>query len=42
VTLRAGDVVNVPASAAKMVPYSGFWVLTNVVRVGAGLSLTGF
>jgi len=41
VTLRAGDVVNVPASAAKMVPYSGFWVLTNVVRVGAGLTLSG-
>jgi polysaccharide export outer membrane protein len=41
VTLRAGDVINVPASATKMVPYSGFWVLTNVVRVGAGLTLTG-
>jgi polysaccharide biosynthesis/export protein len=41
-TLQAGDVVNVPASTAKMVPYSGYWFLTNVVRVGAGLSFTGF
>jgi hypothetical protein len=24
------------------VPYSGYWFLTNVVRVGAGLSFTGF
>jgi hypothetical protein len=41
-TLQAGDVISVPASTAKMVPYSGYWFLTNVVRVGAGLSLTGF
>jgi polysaccharide biosynthesis/export protein len=41
-TLQAGDVVSVPASTAKMVPYSGYWFLTNVVRVGAGLSLTAF
>jgi polysaccharide biosynthesis/export protein len=41
-TLQAGDVVSVPASTAKMVPYSGYWFLTNVVRVGAGLSFTGF
>ena len=41
-TLQAGDVVSVPASTAKMVPYSGYWFLTNVVRVGAGLSFTAF
>ncbi len=40
-TLQAGDVVQVPADAAKLVPYSGYWILTNVVRVGAGLTLTG-
>lgn len=42
VTIQAGDVIVVPASSIKLVPYSGYWVLTNVVRVGAGLSLTGF
>jgi len=41
-TLEAGDVVSVPASTAKMVPYSGYWFLTNVIRVGAGLSFTAF
>lgn len=41
VTLQAGDVVQVPVSAVKIVPYSGYWILTNVVRVGAGLTLTG-
>ena len=41
-TLQAGDVVSVPASTAKMVPYSGYWFLTNVVRVGAGLSFAAF
>lgn len=41
-TLQAGDVISVPASTAKMVPYSGYWFLTNVVRVGAGLSFSGF
>lgn len=40
-TLQAGDVVQVPADGMKLVPYSGYWVLTNVVRVGAGLTLTG-
>jgi polysaccharide export outer membrane protein len=39
VTLQAGDVVKVPASPLKLVPYSLFWVITNVVRIGAGLSL---
>ncbi|MEW6268549.1 MAG: polysaccharide biosynthesis/export family protein, partial [Thermodesulfobacteriota bacterium] len=42
VTLQSGDVVSVPASAARMVPYSGYWFVTNVVRVGAGVSVTGF
>jgi polysaccharide export outer membrane protein len=41
-TLAGGDVVSVPASTAKMVPYAGYWILTNVVRVGAGLSLPVF
>ena len=39
VTLEAGDVVKVPASTLKLVPYSVFWIVTNVVRVGAGLSM---
>jgi len=39
VTLQAGDVVKVPASPLKLVPYSLFWIITNVVRIGAGLSL---
>src|SRR5262249_15791345 len=38
VTLQAGDVVDVPASKVRLVPYSGYWVLTNVIRVGAGVS----
>jgi len=41
-TLQAGDVVSVPASTAKMVPYSGYWFLTNVIRIGAGVSLSAF
>lgn len=41
-TLQAGDVISVPASTAKMVPYSGYWILTNVVRVGAGMTFSGF
>lgn len=39
VTLQAGDVVSVPASATKMVPYSAYWVLTTVVRVGASVPI---
>jgi polysaccharide export outer membrane protein len=39
VTLQAGDVVKVPASKLKLVPYSVFWLITNVVRIGAGLSM---
>lgn len=41
VTLQAGDVIKVPASPVRMVPYTVYWLLTNVIRVGAGLSLTG-
>jgi polysaccharide biosynthesis/export protein len=41
-TLQGGDVVSVPASTVRMVPYSGYWFLTNVVRVGAGLSFAAF
>jgi hypothetical protein len=39
VTLQGGDVVNVPASAVKMVPYSAYWILTTVVRVGASVPI---
>jgi polysaccharide export outer membrane protein len=39
VTLQAGDVVKVPASPLRLVPYSLFWLITNVVRIGAGLTL---
>lgn len=41
ITLQSGDVVKVPPSPIRMIPYSGYWFMTNVVRVGAGLSLTG-
>lgn len=41
VTLQAGDVIKVPASPVLMVPYTVYWLMTNVIRVGAGLSLTG-
>jgi len=37
-TLQSGDVVSVPASTAKMAAYSGYWIVTNMVRIGAGLS----
>jgi len=39
VTLQSGDVVKVPASPLRLVPYSLFWLMTNIVRIGAGLSL---
>ena len=39
ITLQAGDVVKVPVSPLKMVPYSLFWIITNVVRIGASLPL---
>jgi polysaccharide export outer membrane protein len=39
VTLQAGDVVKVPVSPLRLVPYSMFWLVTNVFRIGAGLSL---
>lgn len=39
VTLQAGDVVQVPASPVKIVPYSAYWVLTTVVRVGASFPM---
>jgi polysaccharide export outer membrane protein len=39
VTLQGGDIVNVPASAVKMVPYSAYWILTTVVRVGASVPI---
>jgi polysaccharide export outer membrane protein len=39
VTLQAGDVITVPASPVKIVPYSAYWVLTTVVRVGASFPM---
>jgi protein involved in polysaccharide export with SLBB domain len=39
VTLQAGDVIHVPASPVKIVPYSAYWVLTTVVRVGASFPI---
>src|SRR5262249_40635463 len=39
VTLQAGDVVEVPASTVRMVPYGAYWLLTTVVRVGASVPL---
>ena len=42
VTLQAGDVVDVPASTLRMIPYSAYWMLTTVVRVGAGVSIPLF
>jgi len=40
VTLQAGDVLQVPPSPIRMLPYGFYWLITNVVRVGAGVSLT--
>jgi polysaccharide export outer membrane protein len=40
VTLQAGDLIKVPLHPVKAVPYSGYWLVTNVFRIGAGLSLT--
>jgi len=41
IALREGDVVRFPASAVRMVPYSVYWVFTNLFRVGAGISVAG-
>jgi protein involved in polysaccharide export with SLBB domain len=41
VGLREGDVVRFNASAMRMVPYSVYWVFTNLFRVGAGISVAG-
>ena len=39
VTLQGGDVVEVPMSSARMVPYSAYYILTTVVRVGASIPI---
>jgi polysaccharide biosynthesis/export protein len=39
ITLQAGDVVYVRASFILMVPYTGYWLITNIIRFGAGVSL---
>jgi len=41
IPLREGDVVRFNASAVRMVPYSVYWVFTNLFRVGAGISVAG-
>jgi polysaccharide export outer membrane protein len=41
VSLQAGDIIQVPPSPIRMIPYGLYWLITNVVRVGAGVSLTG-
>ena len=41
IALREGDVVHFRASAVRMVPYSVYWVFTNLFRVGAGISVAG-
>jgi polysaccharide export outer membrane protein len=41
VALREGDVIRFAASPVKMVPYSVYWVLSNLFRVGAGISVAG-
>lgn len=41
VALREGDVIRLNASAVKMVPYSVYWMFTNLFRVGAGISVAG-
>ena len=40
-SLQAGDIIQVPPSPIRMIPYGLYWLITNVVRVGAGVSLTG-
>jgi hypothetical protein len=39
VTLEAGDVIEVPASPIRIVPYGAYFILTTVVRVGASVPL---
>ena len=39
IALQAGDVIHVPASPIRIVPYSAYWVLTNVVSMGAYVPL---
>jgi polysaccharide export outer membrane protein len=41
VALREGDVVRFGVSPMKMVPYSVYWVFTNLFRIGAGISVAG-
>src|SRR5262249_20616019 len=39
ITLEAGDVIDVPASPIKLVPYGAYWIMTTVVRVGASIPI---
>jgi polysaccharide export outer membrane protein len=41
VALREGDVIRFGASPIKMVPYSVYWIFSNLFRVGAGFSVAG-
>jgi polysaccharide export outer membrane protein len=40
-SLREGDVVRLPASPIKMIPYSVYWTFNNLFRIGAGVSVAG-
>lgn len=39
VKLQSGDVVNLPMSPAMAVPYGGYWIIHNMVSVGAAIPL---
>jgi len=40
-TLEVGDVISVPASAVKMVPYSAYWFIKNVLSIGQAAVFAG-
>ncbi len=39
VAIESGDVISVPSSSMLMIPYGGYWIITNVIRVGASVPL---
>ena len=39
VAIQAGDVVKVPANVAKLLPYSVYWIIRNVMGLGIGGSV---
>jgi polysaccharide export outer membrane protein len=42
VTLQSGDLIKVPPHPFKIVPYSGYWLVTNFLNIGARVPITGF